>query len=387
MTKRRGNNEGSIWKERKKWRTAIRLENGKRITRTYKTKAECINWLDEKKNQLRQGMIGSSSNVMLRDFVYQWLSVHEFKLAPKTALRYRQLARDYILPRFGETKLGDLRLDQIEAHYQDLLQFGLKPRTIRFVHAVLRKCLNDAVRRRHVGYNAAQGATLPRPEPNEMQILNVDEAMRFLISIQGSRFEALYHVAIKTGMRRGELLGLKWSDLNWKNGTILVQRQVQRIHKQGLVFRSTKTRAGRRTVQLGEQTLQFLQTHLNRQQIERKLAGKQWQEMNLVFASKVGTPLEGSTLLKEFKTELERAGLNKMRFHDLRHTAASLMLNHGVPVLVVSKMLGHSKTSTTLDIYGHLIPVMQEEAAKIMDEIVTPIPVELGEMLAAKTPS
>jgi len=115
-----------------------------------------------------------------------------------------------------------------------------------------------------------------------------------------------------------------------------------------------------------------------RLEIEKAVAGDRWQEHNLIFPSTVGTPMGASNLLKDFKKQLERAKLREIRFHDLRHTAASLMLNHGIPVLVVSKILGHSKTSTTLDVYGHLIPVMQEEAARIMDEVITPIPVDLG---------
>ena len=180
-------------------------------------------------------------------------------------------------------------------------------------------------------------------------------------------------------MRQGELLALKWSDLDWKRGKIRVQRQVQHINWKGMVFRAPKTRSSRRTIQLGEHTLDTLRNQQARLELEKAVAGDRWQEHNLIFPSTVGTPMGASNLLKDFKKQLERAKLREIRFHDLRHTAASLMLNHGIPVLVVSKILGHSKTSTTLDVYGHLIPVIQEEAARIMDEVITPIPVDLGE--------
>ena len=135
-----------------------------------------------------------------------------------------------------------------------------------------------------------------------------------------------------------------------------------------MVFRPPKTKAGRRTIQLGEQTLNTLRDHLIKQQLEKELAGERWKDHNLIFPSTIGTPMDATNLWRDFKKQIAKADLRIIRFHDLRHTAASLMLNHGVPVLVVSKILGHSKTSTTLDIYGHLIPVMQEEAARIMDD-------------------
>jgi integrase len=146
-----------------------------------------------------------------------------------------------------------------------------------------------------------------------------------------------------------------------------------------MVFMPPKTKAGRRTIKLGEGTLHVLRKQKARQQLDRAVAGKRWQEMGLIFTSKVGTPLSSPNVLQEFKALLEVAGLRKIRFHGLRHTAASLMLNHGIPALVVSKILGHSKPSTTLDIYGHLIPFMQDGVANLMDELVTPVPVEMGE--------
>jgi len=384
MTKRRSNKEGSIWKDKNKWRAAVTLD-GKRITRNFTSKAECKPWIREIQNQIAQGMTRSASNITLVVFLRQWLDVHKTQLAPKTALQYEQLVRDYINPKLGKIKLRELKLDKVEAHYQFLLSHGVTPRSVRLVHSILHKCFNDAIRRGYIGYNPAHGATLPRFDPKEMEILDEGEVLQFLIAVRGCRKEALYILAVKTGMRRGELLGLKWSDLDWQKGTIRVQRQAQRIRGQGIVFRAPKTKAGRRTIQLGEHTIQGLIAHKGRQQLEKEVAGEQWWENNLVFPSTVGTPLGGSNLLRDFKKQLKRSGVKEIRFHDLRHTAASLMLNYGVPVLVVSKILGHSKVSTTLDIYGHLISVMQEEAARIMDEIVTPIPVEMGEKLDIET--
>ena len=203
--------------------------------------------------------------------------------------------------------------------------------------------------------------------------------MQFFIAVQDNRNKALYHLAIKTGMRKGELLGLKWTDLDWNKGTIRVQRQVQRVTGQGMVFMSPKTNAGRRTIPLGVETLRILREHRTKQHHERATSENRWQENDLIFPSSVGTPQSPSNLLQAFKSILKHAGLPIIRFHDLRHTAASLMLNQGVPPFVVSKILGHSKPSTTMDIYGHLIPVMHEGVGNLMDDLLTPIPVEMGD--------
>jgi integrase len=385
MAKRRTKKEGSIWRDKNKWRAAV-IVDGKRLSRNFDTKIECSAWIKEAQSQIERGMTYQKANVTLGDFIQQWLEIHKTTLAPKTALQYEQLVQNYIVPQVGKIKLRELRLDRVEAHYVTLQKNGLSSRSVRFVHAILHKSLNDAIRRGYVGYNAAQGAILPRSELKEMVFLDTDEVLQFLITVQESPYNALYTLAIKTGMRKGELLALKWSDLNWQSGTILVQRQVQRIKGQGLVFRPPKTRAGRRTIQLGEKTLETLRKQLARCKLLESVTGDNWKDLNLIFPSTVGTPLGGSNISRDFRKQLEKASVKNIRFHDLRHTAASLMLNNGVPVLVVSKILGHSKTSTTLDIYGHLIPTMQENAARIMDEIVTPIPVNFGELLETKTP-
>ena len=179
-------------------------------------------------------------------------------------------------------------------------------------------------------------------------------------------------------MRQGELLGLKWADLNWTTGHLQVRRQLQRVDGKGHQFCEPKTKAGRRTILLGRGSLQILRTHRQRQENEKAEAGKNWQENGLIFPSSIGTPLDLRNLLRDFKGTLKLAGLPDMRFHDLRHTAASLMLLHNVPVLTVSRRLGHAKPSTTLDVYGHLIPGMQEVAARVMDEVVTPVMLDLS---------
>jgi integrase len=331
------------------------------------------------KGQVRLGLTYLATQLTLEHFLTEWLAAHKVSVKPMTGKRYEQISRDYILPILGKYKLKDIRFEQIEELYRTLLEKEVSIRNVRLAHSVLHKSLNVAVKRGLAGFNAAHGVWVPKMEHREMEILVESEVIQFLICAKDSRHEALFHLAIKTGMRQGELLGLKWSDLDWKKATLRVQRQAQRVPVDGMVFMPPKTRAGRRTIKLGEETLHILRKHQDRQETDKAIAGKRWQENNLIFPSKVGTLQSPSNLLKEFKALLVEAGLRKIRFHDLRHTAASLMLNHGIPVLVVSKVLGHSKPSTTLDIYGHLIPIMQDDVARLMDELVTPVPVNMGE--------
>ena len=386
MAKRRGRNQGSVWKEGRKYRAAVTLD-GKRITKSFDKIQECNKWIRSMQNQRDLGLTSAGSNLTIEQFLTEWLAVHRTKIKPKSGERYTQLARDYIIPKIGKLRLRDLRLDIIDKLYLDLQQDGVSVRNIHYAQSLLHRSLGDAVNRGLVGFNASHGVKLPKLRKKEMDILNETEVIHFLIAAEDSRHLALFHLAIKSGLRLGELLGLKWTDLDWNKGTLRIQRQVQRVTGQGMVFNPPKTEAGLRTIQLGEEMLQVLRKHLTRQQDLRVSAGERWQDFGLVFPSTIGTPQSPSNLLKDFKVVLSKANLREMPFHSLRHTSASLMLNHGVAPLIVSKILGHSKPSTTMNLYGHLLPIMQDGVAKLMDELITPIQVIVGEPRLIDIPS
>lgn len=374
----RGKNEGSIFRRKNgSWRAQISID-GRRISYSAKTKTECQRWLRKMQLQIDQGWHYDSGQIFLEEYLEQWLNAHQTTLRDRTIYRYKLLIKNHITPHIGQVKLVDLHLSRIERYYGKLKNLGVGTRTIREVHAVVHQALKKAVRYGYIHTNPAQGASVPRYTHAEMQILDESQVTHFLVAAQNSRHMALYQLAVVTGMRQGELFGLKWADLKWSKGVLHVKRQVQSIPKQGWKFVEPKTKAGRRTITLGNGTLQSLREHQTQQQIAKALAGERWQEYDLIFPSSVGTPLNTSNLRVDFLQTLEAAGIEKLRFHDLRHTAASLMLNHGVPVIVVSKILGHAKVSTTLDTYGHLINEMQDGAAQIMDELVTPIPVNFA---------
>jgi integrase len=207
-----------------------------------------------------------------------------------------------------------------------------------------------------------------------MAILNESLVSQLLVAANGHRWEALYHLAIVTGMHQMELLGLRWTDLDFLHQTLIVERQLQRPDGGATVkFSSPKTRYGKRAIALGGKTIEVLRAHLLRQQAEKTAAGDKWVENGLIFTNSLGGPINARNLLRNFKQLLKAAGLPDIRFYDLRHTAASLMLNHNIPVIVVSRRLGHARPSITLDVYGHLIPSLQAEAAQKIDELITPV--------------
>jgi len=373
----RGRNEGSISKRSNgSYRAQISV-SGKRVSASFKTKAEAQKWIRDQLAKAERGFDFQGSKITLGEYLPQWLENSKTGLRAKTSHQYDQVMKKHIIPHIGSIALKDLRLAMIEKYYADLLRSGVGTRTVRIGHNILHKSLEKALRYGLVTYNPTQGATLPQYKHSEMQVLDETQVSQFLVAAQESYYRAFYHLAVTTGMRQGELFGLKWIDLQWNKGILHLQRQVQKVPGQGWSFVEPKTKSGRRTIKIGEGSLEAIREHKVHQDLLKAKIGERWQENDLIFPSSVGTPGDPSNLRIDYNRILVKAGLPKIRFHDLRHTAASLMLNHNVPVIVVSRMLGHSKPSTTLDIYGHLYSEMQDEAADLMDKLVTPILVQL----------
>ena len=385
MTRRRGWNEGTIWQLKNGlWRAQVTIA-GKRLSHRALTKAECSAWITQMQAADKPELESGGSRQMLADYLPEWMESHKISLRPKTTRQYEQIIRLYILPGIGKMRLRDLRLERLDRFYGELLAKGTGIRTIQMVHSVLHKALERAVRYDLISRNPAHGARVPRKPEVEMAVLDEDQVSRFLAEAYGSRHATLFYLAVVTGMRQAELFGLKWVDISWTKATMNIRRQAQRVTGMGVIYSEPKTRAGRRTIRLGENVLQQLRAQMERQQIDKLVAGSRWVENGLVFASPIGTPLDPSNVRMQFNKALDQAGLPHIRFHDLRHTAASLMLNHNVPVIVASKRLGHSKPSVTLDIYGHLYNEMQDEVARVMDDLVLPVKIEIPNLKELQT--
>ena len=206
----------------------------------------------------------------------------------------------------------------------------------------------------------------------EMRALSPDQAQSFLEAARGDKLEALYLLALTTGMRQGELLALQWKDINWNNGTLQVRRKISRITNQGFVFSEPKTAKSRRSITLTQMAVETLKQHRLHQNEQRLAAGPIWEEYDLVFCNALGRPIEvGNMIRRSFRPLLQKAGLPIIRFHDLRHSCASLLLSMGVHPKVVQELLGHSQISVTLDTYSHVLPSLQGEAISRLERFST----------------
>ena len=379
MAKKRGNNEGSIYRRKNgAWRAMVTLQ-GRRLTHTAKTKSLCQDWLRRTLDEVDNGMTFDSTQVSLGKFMEDWLVTVEPSLRYNTFRRYQQVTNQHICPVLGEHRLRELKPEHIQSLYIGMVKNGLGLRTIRHTHAIIHRALVHAVKLGLISRNPDDATTPPRPIRKEMQFLNENQVQQLLITakIRNDHLYALYYLAIATGMRQGELLGLKWADLNWDKSALQVQRQLTKKKGGGREFALPKTRAGIRRIDLGNESLQVLKEHHQKQYQLIVATGIQWQDHDLIFPTSIGTPMYGENLIKRFKQLLNEAGLPDIRFHDLRHTAASLMLNNGIPVIIVSRRLGHSQPSITMDVYGHLSPGKQQEAASLIDQLLTPIQIEI----------
>lgn len=365
--RRRGKNEGTIYKRKNgSWRAQISY-SGKRFSKDFNRKSDADFWLREVRAEIAHGRVLWGGSITLGDFLMDWLGQHRSALREKTAHQYSSLILKHIQTYFGETKIKDLTPIGIDKYYLALQESSVGVRTIHIIHHILHASLDNAVRYGLLTSNPTQGAALPTYRFDEMQVLNKEQVGRFLKAARESSSFALYHLALVTGMRMGELLGLKWSDIDFESGLISVQRQRQYVPGEGITLVEPKTRYGRRTIKVGDMSLQILLAHRKVVNEKRIFAGNRWQEMDLVFPNSVGKPGDPSNIRLEFNQILEKAEIPRIRFHDLRHTAATIYLNHKIPVIVVSHILGHSRPSVTLDLYGHVLSDMQAEAASVME--------------------
>jgi integrase len=385
MAMKRGNSEGSIYKRSNgTWSVQVTLQ-GRRLSHTFKTQRECHEWLKKIRGQIDDGMTLASTKTSLGEFLTGWLTSTKTSKGRGTWQHYEQLIRTYIIPNLGGIKVRDLRPDHIQAFYNRLFDEHVGVYTIRKVHTTLHSALQQAAKTGFIGRNPVSYAQPPKEPDIEMDILNGSQVSRLLIAAQGHRLEALFHLAVISGMRQMELLGLQWNDLDWIKQTLKIERQLLKPDGDGVKFSAPKTRYGKRSIALGTKMIEILRKHYEHQQADQLKACEAWKEYGLIFTTINGTPIHPRNLLRDYKKLLHDAGLPPFRFHDLRHTAASILLAQGIPVITVSRRLGHARASITLDIYGHLIPTIQDEVAELIDDLVMPMAVQLDKKVEPRS--
>jgi integrase len=375
MSKRRGKGEGSITQlPDGRWQARIDLGyvNGKRKRKSIygKTREEVAKKLTRALADHQRGLPLPDERLTVEQFLHRWLEeVACPSVRPRTYASYAQLVRLHLVPGLGRTRLARLRPEDVQAFLNRKLQEGLSPRTVQYLHAVLRRALGQAEKWGLVARNVARLVDPPKVARPEVRPLTAEEARRLLDATRGDRLEALYSVAVAVGLRQGEALGLRWQDVDLDRGLLTVRVQLQRIGGT-LQLVEPKSPRSQRTIQLPTVVVQALREHRARQLAERLQAGAAWQEHGLVFTTSIGTPLDARNVVRHFHRLLAKAGLPRMPFHVLRHTAASLLLAQGLDLRVVQQVLGHSQIALTANLYAHVMPVLLREAAERMDALL-----------------
>jgi integrase len=371
---KRGQNEGSIYRrDDGRWVAQVNVGymDGKR-KRKYlygDTRREVAEQIKAVLRDQQQGLPIAAERQTVAQFFERWLAdVAKPSVRPMTYRSYAQIVRLHIVPALGRHQLAQLGPQHVQALLNAKLEAGLSPRTVQYIRAVLRRALGQALKWGLTPRNVAMLVDPPRSVRHEIQPLDPAQAARFLEAARGDRLEALYRVALSLGLRQGEILGLRWADVNLDTAALRVQVQLQRIDKRPQLV-ELKTRQSRRTIAMPPALVTQLRTHRARQLEERLRLGPAWQDWDLVFTSAIGTPLDPRNLTTRYKALLRRGGLPDIRFHDLRHSCASLLIAQGVPARVVMETLGHSQISLTLNTYTHILSDMQRQAADAMERL------------------
>ena len=367
---KRANGEGGI-RQRPDgvYEARITLTDGKRRSIYGKTREEVSTAMITALSDRNKGLpVAVDGKQTVKTYLEGWLAAIRGNVRPKTYQGYECYTRVHVLPALGKVRMAKLTPQHLQAFYSKKLEGDLSPTTVRHIHATLHRAFQQAVRWGVVARNVADLVDAPRRAQHQMVALSPEQARTLLEAAAGDRLEALYVLAVTTGMREGELLGLHWKDVDMETATLQVRTIVQRTKVAGLAFSEPKTASSRRQVALAGMAIAALRRRKVMQAEERLKAGPDWQDNDLVFPNTLGKPMEATNLLhRSFKPLLEKAGLPPMRFHGLRHTAATIYLRKRVPAKVVSEMLGHSNIGITLQVYSHVLPDMQREATAAME--------------------
>jgi len=364
---------------RRSWRLFVELPrdaiSGKRRQKTatvHGNRQDAERALRALIKDVEHGAYSRHDRLTVADLLKRWLQDYARpNVAPKTYVRYEQIVRIDLIPALGGRNLDKLTPGDVQAYYSDRLAEGrLAARTIHHHHRVLKQALKWAVRLELTYRNAADPVRPPRPERSDVQTLDAAQARLLEAAAEGSTYEGPTLLALYTGMRQAAVLGLRWRDVDLKGERLSVIRTLQRVRGE-IITKEPKSRAGRRAIALSLTVVAALRRERARQAKRKLSLGSAWaNDRDLVFTSAAGTPLDDSALRRGFKKLLVEADLPRIRFHDLRHTHATLLLLKGIHPKIVSERLGHANVQITLDTYSHVLPNMQEGAAAAFDEIL-----------------
>jgi integrase len=400
--KARANGEGTIYQRKDgRWEAAgyVLAANGtrKRVRVYGTTRKNAADKLAEKIADSNRGLPVATADSTVGDYLTYWLgSVAIHRLRENTHTRYAACVRLHLIPGLGTKKIArltakDVRtfLDRLRTTCQccaqrldterqrccvvgECCQKRLSALTVTYVHSVLKSALEHAVREDELPRNVARNVKTTTYQPRRFRPLTAAEARQFLDAARADRLHALYELALRTDLRKGELLGLHWEDLDLTTGTASIRRSLQRTRTGGLTHLPTKTRASERRIALPTECLHSLKEHRGRQDWERETAKSAWKDSGLVFTTPLGGPLDPANLTRRFRSLLERAGLRRIRFHDLRHSTATLLLEQGVDLVVIKELLGHAHIGVTAGVYAHVRLRLQRQAIDTLNDALSP---------------
>jgi integrase len=338
-----------------------------------KTRQGAADQLAKALSDLSRGSFIVPHKLTIGDWLDTWLRDYKKpSVRPVTYDSYVMIVHHHLKPALGHIMLKDLRPDQVQRFYNEKQDAGLSPRTIRYVHTVLHGALKQALKNQLITRNVSEATTLPGGRTRKMHPLTLEQVNQFLIAIKADRLFSAIFLDLGTGMRRGEILALRWHDLDLKAGVLHVRQTLVRVknhdatvtdRKTRLLFQEPKTDHSRRTIPIPEDVVETLKHHKARQAQEKLLLGQAYEDDGLVFCQLDGRPIDPRNFTRHFERLLQQAKLPHIRFHDGRHTFATLMLELGESPKTVQTMLGHSKIATTLDIYSHVSLDLEKRAA------------------------
>jgi len=368
--KRRTNGEGSVFQRGDgRWVASITVgfdENGKQRRRTVtgKTATEVRKRIAQVGKELQVPQFDDKTTVS--ELVDRWLDkVVRHTVKERGYENYEMIARLHIKPDLGSKPVVQLTVTDVDNLLSTKLDAGKSGSTVTRIRGVFSMALDQGVKWDVIPRNVARLSTSPKLNSKQGRSLTQEQAKHLLASLKGQRWEALYLTTLYLGLRRGEVLGLMWEDIDFDTAILTVQRSLQRAGGQ-LVASDVKTAKSRRTVNLPDEIVDSLRTHKARQAVDRLKAGEVWQDTGYVFTTLIGTPIEPRNLNRDLGTVTEKAGLGHWHPHELRHSAASLMMAAGIPIEVVRDVLGHSSIRMTADVYGHIMPPQRQDAAARM---------------------
>ena len=328
--------------------------------------------LTELLHQADTGVLIQSGKIRLELFLQDWLKDYVLpNLSPRTAEGYEHICRHHFIPSLGNVTLNGLKPEHLQHFYSEKLSNGLSAQTVRHHHTCLHKALQTAVEWGLLARNPADAVRPPRAQGIEMQTWDSDEIIAFLEAARQTPYFALYHTALFTGMRRSELLALRWCDLDLLLCKIYVTRSLHVLIGGKVIIRQPKTAKGKRSIDLSPLATSVLREHREKQQLDRAMLGVPLKDDDLVFSDLEGKPLLPNTVTHNWIKLVRRTGIKPIRLHDARHSHASLMLKQGTHPKIVQERLGHSSISITLDTYSHVAPGLQEAAAARFDQAFT----------------